>query len=170
MCLFQLWFPQSIYPVVGLLGHMVVLFLFFFFLGIYIVLSIVAIINLHSHQQCKKVPKTLSFIEKQNLFGYTATLFIYFLIALAGRSLKATLLKILASFIFMTLYLTHKSILVTPPNYSTCVIIMLTVTQWVKLYTLTEIHTCLYIHTYTHTHTGLHFRWICCYIHQHFFF
>ena len=29
MCLFQLWFPQDICPVVGLLGHMVVLFLVF---------------------------------------------------------------------------------------------------------------------------------------------
>ena len=29
MCLFQLWFSQSIYPVVGLLGDMVVLFLVF---------------------------------------------------------------------------------------------------------------------------------------------
>ena len=27
MCLFQLWFPQGMFPVVGLLGHMVVIFL-----------------------------------------------------------------------------------------------------------------------------------------------
>ena len=28
MCLFELWFSRSMCPVVGLLGHMVVLFLF----------------------------------------------------------------------------------------------------------------------------------------------
>ena len=39
MCLFELWFSQGTCPVVGLLGHMVVLFL-----------------NLHSHQQCKSIP------------------------------------------------------------------------------------------------------------------
>ena len=29
MCLFQFWFPQGIYLVLGFLGHMVVLFLVF---------------------------------------------------------------------------------------------------------------------------------------------
>ena len=154
MCLFQLWFPQSIYPVVGLLGHMVVLFLvvFFFFLGISVVLSIVAIINLHSHQQCKKVPKTLFFIEKQNLFGYTATLFIYFLIALAGRSLKATLLKILASFIFMTLYLTHKSILVTPPQlFYVCYHNAYSNSVSEIVYTHRDTYMPIHLYLYTHT-------------------
>ena len=32
MCVFELWFSQGIYPVVGLLSHMVVLVLGFFFL------------------------------------------------------------------------------------------------------------------------------------------
>ena len=32
MCLFELWFSLGICPVVGLLGHMVILFLVFFFL------------------------------------------------------------------------------------------------------------------------------------------
>ena len=52
MCLFQFWFPQGICLVVRLLGHMVVLFLVF--KGISIPSSIVTI-NLHSHQQCKRV-------------------------------------------------------------------------------------------------------------------
>ena len=41
MCLFQFWFPQGIFLGVGLLGHMVVLFLVF--KGISILSSIVAI-------------------------------------------------------------------------------------------------------------------------------
>ena len=41
MCLFQLWFPQGISPMVALLGHMVVLFLAFS--GISISSSIVAV-------------------------------------------------------------------------------------------------------------------------------
>ena len=40
MCLFQLWFAQGICPEVGLLGHMVVLFLVF--KGISILFSIMA--------------------------------------------------------------------------------------------------------------------------------
>ena len=41
MCLFQLWFPQGIYPKVGLLGQMVVLFLVF--KGISILFCIVVV-------------------------------------------------------------------------------------------------------------------------------
>ena len=37
MCIFQLWFPQGLCLGVGLLGH-------------------ICFINLHSHQQCKRVP------------------------------------------------------------------------------------------------------------------
>ena len=36
MCLFQFWFPQGICLAVGLLGHMVVLFLVFIGISIYV--------------------------------------------------------------------------------------------------------------------------------------
>ena len=36
MCLFELWFSQGICPVVGLLGHMVILFLVFLFFCFFI--------------------------------------------------------------------------------------------------------------------------------------
>ena len=44
MCLFELWFSQSICPIVSLLGHMVVLsIVVFFFKGISIPFSIVVV-------------------------------------------------------------------------------------------------------------------------------
>ena len=54
MCLFQFWFPQGICLGVGLLSHMVVLFLDF----LWNLHSIFhgGCINLHSHQQWKSLP------------------------------------------------------------------------------------------------------------------
>ena len=51
MCLFQFWFPWCVSPAVGLLGHMLVLFL----RNLHIVLHS-GCTSLHSHQQCKSIP------------------------------------------------------------------------------------------------------------------
>ena len=56
MCLFPFWFPQGICLGVGLLGHMVVLFLVFFFLRNLHIIFHSGCIKLYSHQQCKSIP------------------------------------------------------------------------------------------------------------------
>ena len=61
MCLFELWFSLGICPGVGLLGHMIVLFLVF--KGPSILFSIVS--GEHSQQQCGRPP----FSEKATLIN-----------------------------------------------------------------------------------------------------
>ena len=61
MCIFQFWFPQDICLAVGLLGHMVVLFLVF--KGISIPSSIVAV-SIYIPTNSKSVPFSLHTLQK----------------------------------------------------------------------------------------------------------